>query len=191
MNDPPATFEQFDASREVPRGAPIPDLPFGKLRQIERLVFHSAPAKRSDVLFIFGADDGPWDAAARLFVTGRWRRLISDPDADTGLTHTVASRTQCWKCLPMPAHGSTTFPASGSNHNRPEHCWLQKEPIHLLSGLANVPVLIATGEASYRAQYDHCTSAFLTQAHVENTWINLASVGIRGMTICKCLNSTT
>lgn len=48
----------------------MPALPFGKLRQIERLVFHSAPAKRSDVLFIFGADDGPWDAAARLFVTG-------------------------------------------------------------------------------------------------------------------------
>ncbi len=50
----------------------------------------------------------------------------------------------------------------------------------MLSGLANVPLLIATGEASYRAQYDHCTSAFLTQAHVENTWVNLASVGIMG-----------
>ncbi len=61
-----------------------------------------------------------------------------------------------------------------------QDCWLQKEPVHTLPGLDNVPVLITTGEASYHAQYDHCTSEFLKQAGVRNTWVNLASVGIKG-----------
>lgn len=59
-------------------------------------------------------------------------------------------------------------------------CWVQKEPVHTLSGLAGIPILVTTGEASYHAQYDHCTSVFLTQAGVHNTWVNLASAGIKG-----------
>lgn len=62
-----------------------------------------------------------------------------------------------------------------------QSCWLQKRlPARRLIGLSGIPVLITTGEASYHAQYDHCTSAFLTQAGVSNTWINLATVGIKG-----------
>lgn len=62
-----------------------------------------------------------------------------------------------------------------------QNCWLQSgTPIRALAKLSQVPVLITTGEASYHAQYDHCTSAFLTQAGVANTWLNLASVGIKG-----------
>ncbi|MDW5442357.1 alpha/beta hydrolase [Polaromonas sp. SM01] len=60
-----------------------------------------------------------------------------------------------------------------------QSCWLQKEPARMLPNLG-IPILISTGEASYHAQYDHCTSAFLKQAGVQNTWINLASVGIKG-----------
>ena len=59
-------------------------------------------------------------------------------------------------------------------------CWLQKEPVHALTGLAGIPILITTGEASYHAPYDYCTSDFLTQAGVANTWLNLASAGIKG-----------
>jgi pimeloyl-ACP methyl ester carboxylesterase len=61
-----------------------------------------------------------------------------------------------------------------------QSCWLQKEPARKLTGLEGIPILISTGEASYHAQYDHCTSEFLKQAGVANTWLNLASVGIRG-----------
>ena len=62
-----------------------------------------------------------------------------------------------------------------------QNCWLQKNlPARMLTGLSGIPVLIATGEASYHAQYDHCTSAFLAQAGVPNTWLILATVGIKG-----------
>ena len=37
-----------------------------------------------------------------------------------------------------------------------------------------------TGEASFRAQYDHCTSQFLKQAGVANEHVPLETVGIRG-----------
>ena len=40
--------------------------------------------------------------------------------------------------------------------------------------------LIATGEASYHATYDYCTSKFLTQAGVPNEWVYLPTVGIHG-----------
>jgi pimeloyl-ACP methyl ester carboxylesterase len=58
-------------------------------------------------------------------------------------------------------------------------CWLPATP-HKLPRLAGIPILIVTGEASYHAAYDHCTSRFLTQAGVANDFIPLASKGIHG-----------
>jgi pimeloyl-ACP methyl ester carboxylesterase len=59
-------------------------------------------------------------------------------------------------------------------------CWLQKSPARLLPNLAKVRHLIVTSEASYHANYDHCTVKFLEQAGVHSTYIKLADVGIRG-----------
>lgn len=59
-------------------------------------------------------------------------------------------------------------------------CWLQTGVIHQLTGLAGIPILIATGEASYHSQYDYCTAEFLTQAGVPNTHLLLGSIGIHG-----------
>jgi pimeloyl-ACP methyl ester carboxylesterase len=59
-------------------------------------------------------------------------------------------------------------------------CWRQAEPARRLVNLANIPVAILQGEASYHAPYDHCTSQWLTQAGVKNTFIRLADRGIRG-----------
>jgi pimeloyl-ACP methyl ester carboxylesterase len=59
-------------------------------------------------------------------------------------------------------------------------CWLQTEPVHTLPWLQGIPILIATGEASYHATYDYCTSKFLTQAGVPNEWVYLPTVGIHG-----------
>jgi pimeloyl-ACP methyl ester carboxylesterase len=58
--------------------------------------------------------------------------------------------------------------------------WLQPEPARKLPRLAQVPVMILTGQASYRATYDQCTSAFLTQAGVANTHIRLEDAGVFG-----------
>ena len=59
-------------------------------------------------------------------------------------------------------------------------CWLQKEPARKLPNVGKVPTLIVVSEASYHASYDHCTSAYLTQAGVRNTVIRLPEVGIHG-----------
>ena len=59
-------------------------------------------------------------------------------------------------------------------------CWRQAEPARKLTNLAAIPVVILQGEASYHAPYDHCTSQYLTQAGVANTFIRLADRGIRG-----------
>ena len=59
-------------------------------------------------------------------------------------------------------------------------CWTQQEPARTLPNLQKVPVVILTGEASYHAQYDHCTPKLLEQAGVQTTFINLADIGIRG-----------
>jgi pimeloyl-ACP methyl ester carboxylesterase len=59
-------------------------------------------------------------------------------------------------------------------------CWLQPEPVRKLPTLAQVPAVIVTGEASFRATYDHCTARFLTQAGVPVTHMRLEGEGIRG-----------
>jgi pimeloyl-ACP methyl ester carboxylesterase len=88
---------------------------------------------------------------------------ISGP-ADLGLTQT-----------PPPAGGIEGEPASNL-----KDCWLQTPPAHQLTGLNGIPILIQTGQASYHATYDYCTSAFLTQAGVKNTWVYLPTMGIYG-----------
>ena len=59
-------------------------------------------------------------------------------------------------------------------------CTLQAEPPRRLVGLAKVPVVLITGEASYHAPYDYCTVLYLRQAGVEVTFMDLAAMGIKG-----------
>ncbi len=58
--------------------------------------------------------------------------------------------------------------------------FLQQEPARKLTSLAGIPILILVAEASYHASYDHCTSAFLTQAGVPHYYVALADVGLKG-----------
>ena len=59
-------------------------------------------------------------------------------------------------------------------------CTLQAGTPRMLPNLRGIPIVIITGEASYHAPYDHCTSQFLRQAGVEHDFVRLADVGIRG-----------
>lgn len=75
----------------------------------------------------------------------------------------------------------------------PEHvrCYIQAEPARRLPNLAGIPILIVAAEASYHAAYDHATSKFLTQAGVENDFVRLEDVGLRGnghMIMCESNN---
>jgi pimeloyl-ACP methyl ester carboxylesterase len=58
--------------------------------------------------------------------------------------------------------------------------YLQHEPARKLPNLAGLKIAIFTAEASYHAPYDHCTSAFLTQAGVAHDFILLHERGLRG-----------
>lgn len=51
---------------------------------------------------------------------------------------------------------------------------------HTLPNFAGVPILIVTGEASYHASYDHCTSAFLQAVGVEHDFQRLEDAGLSG-----------
>jgi pimeloyl-ACP methyl ester carboxylesterase len=68
-------------------------------------------------------------------------------------------------------------PAEGDNLVA---CWLQKGTPRKLPNLAEVPILIVTGEASHHAPFDHCTSRYLEQAGVANDFVRLEEHGIRG-----------
>jgi pimeloyl-ACP methyl ester carboxylesterase len=58
-------------------------------------------------------------------------------------------------------------------------CWLPN-PARQLPRMKGVPIVIVTGEASFRATYDHCTSKFLTLAGVKNTHMRLEKENIHG-----------
>lgn len=59
-------------------------------------------------------------------------------------------------------------------------CWMQAEPSHKLPKLAGIPIMIVVSEASYHAPYDHCTSKYLAQAGVNNDFVRLPDIGIKG-----------
>jgi pimeloyl-ACP methyl ester carboxylesterase len=59
-------------------------------------------------------------------------------------------------------------------------CWLQGAPARELPNLKGIPILIVVSEASYHAPYDHCTSEFLKQAGVQNDFVRLQEIGLRG-----------
>ena len=61
-----------------------------------------------------------------------------------------------------------------------ERCRMQGEPVRKLANLQGIPIVILAAESSYHAVYDHCTSKYLAQAGVPNTFVRLEEAGIRG-----------
>jgi pimeloyl-ACP methyl ester carboxylesterase len=59
-------------------------------------------------------------------------------------------------------------------------CTLQQEPAKQLVNLKDIPIVIVAGEASYHAQYDHCTAKFLSQAGATVEFAPLGDHGIHG-----------
>jgi pimeloyl-ACP methyl ester carboxylesterase len=59
-------------------------------------------------------------------------------------------------------------------------CLMQAEPARKLANLIEIPVLLATAEASFHAVYDFCTVNYLRQAGVNTEHLRLEEVGIRG-----------
>ncbi|KAK4555459.1 hypothetical protein LTR86_007211 [Recurvomyces mirabilis] len=72
---------------------------------------------------------------------------------------------------------TVTIPA---RDNQSAPCMLQAAPAKRLVNLGRIPVLMLTSEASYHAVYDYCTAAYLQQAGVNLTYVDLPEMGIHG-----------
>ncbi len=59
-------------------------------------------------------------------------------------------------------------------------CWVQPQPARELPLLKGKPILIVSSHASYHVPYDHCTAKFLSDAGVQNTYVRLPDIGIKG-----------
>jgi hypothetical protein len=59
-------------------------------------------------------------------------------------------------------------------------CYRQAEPARRLPGVAAVPYLLVTGEASVHITFDHCIVDYLEQVGARPEWIKLADRGIKG-----------
>jgi pimeloyl-ACP methyl ester carboxylesterase len=59
-------------------------------------------------------------------------------------------------------------------------CWVQKEPAHKLTNLANIHVLDVAGEGSYHRPWAHCVAKWLNQAGVKTTFVGLETVALQG-----------
>ncbi|HVV92900.1 MAG TPA: alpha/beta hydrolase [Hyphomicrobiales bacterium] len=57
---------------------------------------------------------------------------------------------------------------------------IQAEPARRLKNLAGIPILLVTSEASWMAQFQHATAAFLRQAGADVRHLRLEEAGIRG-----------
>lgn len=106
---------------------------------------------------------------------GKIKAIIAiEPTGNSSLRGDAAPGSACGlseECLdfspPIRVAADLALARTPSSVPGLQSCWLQSgTPIRALAGLRGIPILIATGEASYHAQYDHCTSAFLTQAGV-------------------------
>ncbi|KAL9089381.1 MAG: hypothetical protein Q9159_002597 [Coniocarpon cinnabarinum] len=70
-----------------------------------------------------------------------------------------------------------TFPPAAENLTE---CIRQADSPRQLPNLAQVPIMIVDGQASYHAAYDYCTVAYLQQAGVDVQYLNLTEAGILG-----------
>jgi pimeloyl-ACP methyl ester carboxylesterase len=59
-------------------------------------------------------------------------------------------------------------------------CMQQKAPARQLVNLKGIPIFITVGEAGYHTTFDQCTSHYLTQAGIKNTFARLGDNGIHG-----------
>ncbi len=109
------------------------------------------------------AGTGGWDSDGAL---GRPWGITRNP-----MTFSPAVAT------PADLHMTRQESAAGPDLTR---CWLPASPAPQLTNLRGVPILIVVSEASYHAVYDHCTSAFLTQAGVPHDFVRLAERNIHG-----------
>ncbi|WP_162875624.1 hypothetical protein [Sphingomonas crusticola] len=173
-------FEQFMASQVA--NMPDIDMQYAlTLRGITELLHRIGPA-----IIVTHSQSGPLSWMIAQANPGLVKAVIAvEPTGDTGSSGSLGVACgltiQCLRFTPAVA-GPADLGLVRTAMNKPGRvdCWLQKDGAHRLPWLNGIPILIASGEASYHASSDHCTAAFLTQAGVANDYVYLPDVGITG-----------
>lgn len=176
-----AVFEQFFASEVA--NMPDVDLQYAlTLKAVSELLEKIGPAvilthSQAGPLgwMIAQANPGRVKAIIAVEPTGNANRGGRGPATRCGITN------ECLRFTPaLPDAAALDLVRTPAPAARGIPCWLQREPRYRLPALTGTPILVATGEASYHAGQDFCTSAFLTQAGVPNDYAYLPEHGIRG-----------
>ncbi|MBL0915911.1 MAG: hypothetical protein IBJ13_10445 [Sphingopyxis sp.] len=174
-------FEQFFASEVA--NMPDVDMQYAlTLKAVTELLARTGPAiivthSQAGPLSWMIAEANPDKVKAIIAVepTGNANRGGKGPATRCGITNS---------CLTFTPNLADPAELDLVRADRPEArgipCWLQRTARYKLPALAGIPILIATGEASYHAGQDYCTSAFLSQAGVANDYAYLPERGIRG-----------
>ncbi|VFU08690.1 conserved exported protein of unknown function [Methylocella tundrae] len=175
-------FDQFFASQvaNMPNGDQALDL---TTKAVTALIKDIGPA-----IIITHSMSGPVSWFIPQASPGKIKAVIAvEPTGNSSLNGDTAPGTTCGLsnvCLkfnpPVSTGADLNLVKVAPPSANKKSCWLQSGPVHKLTGLTGIPILIATGQASYHATYDYCTSKFLTQAGVKNEHVPLATVGILG-----------
>ena len=59
-------------------------------------------------------------------------------------------------------------------------CWQQAEPARQLANMAQTPILVVGGEASFYRPYNYCTARYLEQGGLNPDFYDLGDMGIHG-----------
>jgi hypothetical protein len=59
-------------------------------------------------------------------------------------------------------------------------CWQQAEPARQLANMAQTPILVLGGEASFYRPYNYCTARYLEQGGLGPDFYDLGDMGIHG-----------
>ncbi len=114
--------------------------------------------------------------------------LVAGPDGSVTFGSSFPTPSALWGIVSVPITYSpaVTDPSQLSFYQEatPDgptvRCWLQTAPARQLPNLQRMAHLLIVAEASSAANTNHCVSKYLTQAGVQNTWVNLGTVGIHG-----------
>jgi len=174
-------FEQFFASEVA--NMPDVDKQYAlTLKAVTELLAKTGPA-----IIVTHSQAGPLGWMIAEANPGKVEAIIAVEPTGNASRNAKGAATRCGitnLCLNFTPALADPAELDMARTDRPEArgipCWLQRKPRYKLPALAGIPILIATGEASYHAGQDYCTSAFLTQAGVANDYAYLPEHGLRG-----------
>jgi pimeloyl-ACP methyl ester carboxylesterase len=109
--------------------------------------------------------------------------------ADTAKVAYTGKIGNAWGVTNMPMHYDPpvnspedlkTYLEEKSERPDEVPCYMQKEPVHKLTGMQNIRILSISAEGTYHRVFDACIPKWFNQAGVKDEFVRLEDVGIHG-----------